>query len=110
VHPKIIKFPHPKMSLKEYVREGLKESFKESFKKRRSKLEIIADVLSAARGGANKTAIAHNANLNFNRVENYLSYLVEKGLMEHTDGEYKTTEKGREFLRDYQKMKELLKR
>ena len=96
------------MPLKEYIREGLKESFKGSFKERRGKLEIIADVLLVARGGAKKTAIAHNANVNFNRVENYLLYLEEKGLIEHTSGEYKTTEKGKEFLRDYQKMKEQL--
>ena len=98
------------MPLKEYIREGLKESFKGSFKERRGKLEIIADVLSVARGGAKKTAIAHNANVNFNRVGNYLLYLEEKGLIENTgmSGGYKTTEKGKEFLRDYRKMKEQL--
>ena len=96
------------MPLKEYIREGIKEGLKNRFKERRGKLEIIADVLSVARRGAKKTAIAHNANVNFNRVENYLLYLEEKGLMEHTSREYKTTEKGKEFLRDYKKMKEQL--
>ena len=96
------------MPLKEYIREGIKESFKGSFKERRGKLEIIADVLLVARRGAKKTAIAHNANVNFDRVGKYLSYLEEKGLMEHTSREYKTTEKGKEFLRDYKKMKEQL--
>ena len=98
------------MPLEEHIREGLRWSFKERFKERRGRLEIIADILLVAKKGEKKTAIAYKANLNFNRVENYLSYLEEKGLMEHTGGEYKTTEKGREFLRDYQKMKELLKR
>jgi len=94
------------MPLKEYIREGLKENFKE----RRGKLEIIADVLLVARGGAKKTGIAHNANVNFIRVGNYLLYLEEKGLIENTgmSGEYKTTEKGKAFLRDYWKMKEQL--
>ncbi|MEA2032044.1 MAG: winged helix-turn-helix domain-containing protein [Euryarchaeota archaeon] len=50
----------------------------------------------------------NKANLNFKRVERYLPYLEEKGLIEHTSGEYKTTERGKEFLRDYQKMKEQL--
>ena len=96
------------MPLEEHIREGLRWSFKERFKERRGRLEIIADILLVAKKGEKKTAIAYKANLNFNRVENYLSYLEEKGLMEHTGGEYKTTEKGREFLHDYQKMKELL--
>ena len=81
---------------------------KKSFKERRGRLEISADILLVARRGAKKTAIVYNANLNFRRVENYLLYLKEKGLIEHMGGEYKTTEKGKEFLRDYQKMKEQL--
>ena len=92
------------MPLEEHIREGLKKSFKE----RRGKLEIIADILSVAKKGAKKIAIAHNANLIFDRVGKYLFYLEKKGLIQHTGGEYKTTEKGKEFLRDYQKMKELL--
>jgi len=96
------------MPLEEHIREGLRWSFKERFKERRGRLEIIADILLVAKKGEKKTAIAYKANLNFNRVENYLSYLEEKGLIEHTGGEYKTTGKGKEFLHDYQKMKELL--
>ena len=96
------------MPLKEHIREGLRGSLRKKFKERRGRLEIIADILLVARGGAKKTAIAHNANVNFDRVVKYLSYLEEKGLMEHTSREYKTTEKGKEFLRDYQKMKEQL--
>jgi len=97
------------MPLEEHIREGLRWSFKKRFKERRGRLEIIADILLVAKKGEKKTVIAYKANLNFNRVENYLSYLEEKGLIEHTaGGEYKTTGKGEEFLRDYQKMKELL--
>ena len=61
-----------------------------------------------ARRGAKKTAIVYNANLNFDRVGKYLLYLEEKGLIEHTNDGYKTTERGKEFLRDYRKMKEQL--
>lgn len=57
-----------------------------------------------------KTAIARKVNLNFQRVEKYLSYLEERGLIEYTNNGYKTTEKGKEFLHDYKKMKELFKR
>ena len=96
------------MPLEEQIREGIKESLKKSFKERRGKLEIIADILLVARRGAKKTAIVYNANLNSDRVGKYLLYLEEKGLIEHTNDGYKTTEKGKEFLRDYQKMKEQL--
>lgn len=96
------------MSLEAVIRESLKESFKESFKERRGRLEIIADVLIVARGGAKKTQIVYRANLNFKRVGIYLPYLKEKGLIENTSSEYTTTEKGKEFLRVYQKMKEQL--
>jgi len=87
------------MSLEVAIREGIRESFKERFKERRGKLEIIADVLLVAREGAKKTQIVYNANLNFKRIENYLPYLEEKGLIESMCREYKTTEKGKEFLR-----------
>jgi Predicted transcriptional regulator len=97
------------MPLEEAIKEGIRESLKKSFKKRRGRLEIIADILSVAKDGAKKTEIVYRANLNFNRVENYLPYLAEKELIEDTaEGGYKTTEKGNEFLSDYKKMKEHL--
>ncbi|MCK4732744.1 MAG: winged helix-turn-helix domain-containing protein [Methanophagales archaeon] len=79
------------------------------FKKRRGSIAIIVDILSVAGEKAKKTQIVYKANLNFRMVGEYLPHLVDKGLIENTDGEYKTTEKGEEFLTDYQKMKEILK-
>lgn len=79
------------------------------FKKRRASIAIIVDILSVAEEKAKKTQIVYKANLNFRMVEEYLPHLLDKGLIENTDGEYKTTEKGEEFLADYQKMKEMLK-
>ena len=96
------------MSVEEHIKERLKESLKESFKERRGGLEIIADILLVTREGEKKTQIVYKANLNFTRVGKYLPYLVEKGLIEYRDNEYKTTERCKEFLRDYQKMKEQL--
>jgi predicted transcriptional regulator len=96
------------MSVEEHIKEHLKESLKESFKERRGGLEIIADILLVAKEGEKKTQIVYKANLNFKRVGKYLPYLVDKGLIENRDNEYKTTERGKEFLKDYQKMKEQL--
>jgi len=43
------------MPLEEHIRGGIKGGLKKRFKERRGKLEIIADVLLVARGGAKKT-------------------------------------------------------
>jgi len=97
------------MRMEEHIKERRWESLKDSFKKRRGKLEIIIDILSVAMKDAKKTEIVYKANLNFKRVGKYLPYLEEKGLIENMGSEYKTTEKGKQFLRDYRKMKEQLK-
>ena len=97
------------MPLSEYIKEALKESYKDSFKKRRGRTDIMADILSVAKEKAKKTQIVYKADLNFRMVDEYLPHLMDKGLIENTDGEYKTTEKGGDFLTDYRKMKEMLR-
>ncbi len=77
-------------------------------KGRRGKFEIIADVLSVARGGAKKTQIVYKTNLNFRIVSEYLSFLEGKGFIGNTSREYTTTEKGEKFLRLYKQMEEQL--
>jgi len=89
--------------------EGINESFKMRLKERRGKLEIIEDVLFVARNGARKTGIVYKANLNFTRLTGYIQYLEDKDLLEISGPLYKTTSKGKEFLQDYQKMKEVLR-
>ncbi|MBE9593169.1 MAG: winged helix-turn-helix domain-containing protein [Proteobacteria bacterium] len=73
-------------------------------KERRSRMDIIADILSVAGEEAKKTHIVYRANLNFARVDEYLQYMVDKGLIEKKSREYKTTERGEEFLRTYLEM------
>ena len=68
----------------------------------RSRLEIIADVLSVARGGAKKTQIMYQANLSYKLLVRYLRYVMEAGLLASgSDDSYVLTEKGREFLDQY---------
>ena len=97
------------MSISDRIKENLRESLKAKFKYRRGKIDIIADILSVTQKESKKTQIVYSANLNFTRVEDYLPFLMDKELMTNIDGEYKTTEKGRGFLRNYQAMNELLK-
>jgi len=74
--------------------------------RRRSRAEVIVDILSEAMKGANKTRIMYRANLNFLRFERYFGELLAKGLIVVVDNPgvysggvvYQTTEKGRELL------------
>jgi len=91
------------------VMQRMNFPLKDRLKKRRGSIAIIVDILSVAEEKTKKTQIVYKADLNFRMVGEYLPHLVDKGLIENTDGEYKTTEKGEEFLTDYQKMKEMLK-
>ena len=97
------------MPISEYIKKRASENFKDRVKERRGRAEIIADILSAAMKEAKKTQIVYKANLNFRRARKYLPYLEEKGLIENIGSEYKTTEKGKQFLQDYQKLDEQLK-
>ena len=68
---------------------------------RRNDMDICADILSVARGGAKKTHLVYKANLNFNIVKKYLSRLSEQSLISSEDGHYVTTEEGVRFLEKY---------
>jgi len=79
---------------------------------RRSRFEIVGGILSLTRDGARKTSIVYRANLNFNVVNKYLDLLIQEGLISLTPGserEFKTTEKGLEFLKVYKNLKNIAK-
>jgi len=72
--------------------------------KRRSKFDIIIAILDVVSGGATKTKIVYNANLNFNLATKYLDLLLEKGLVRADGSSYVITEEGKTFA---EKAKEL---
>jgi predicted transcriptional regulator len=72
---------------------------------RRTNLDICADLLYVAKGGAKKTHLVYQANLNFALVKKYLSRLTENGLLEPVNGSFFTTDKGSRFLDQYEIMK-----
>ena len=74
---------------------------------RRNDFDICADILKISKGGAKKTHIVYQANLNFSIVKKYLSRLITSGfLLDRSDrGEYLTTEQGAEFLEQYARLK-----
>ncbi len=75
---------------------------------RRSEIEIFADILQIATTKVNKTTLLYQANLNYNLLQKYLVFLVERGLLGKFGNSYMTTPKGREFLAILKKIQALL--
>jgi len=67
-------------------------------RKKRSKYEIIQDVLDQCQTGSKKTWVMYRANLSYDLTTNYLNELEKLGLVEPKDGLYYTTDKGKQLL------------
>lgn len=93
---------------------GLELGEMERAKRRRSRIEVICDILSEALGGANKTRLMYHCNLNFMRFNRYLQELLDAGLIERVGSNpegivlYKTSDKGRELIRVLRKANDLM--
>ena len=78
---------------------------------RRSRHEIMIDILRIVVREANVTRIVYGANINFKMAQTYMTYMVEKGLVEPQSKSgkicYKITDKGRTFLRKFSELIEL---
>jgi predicted transcriptional regulator len=75
---------------------------KRSYKKHRSKEEIVANILKAARNNATKTKIMRRCYISYNLLQKYLNYATVSGLLfhDHRSNEYRLTSKGIQYL-DY---------
>jgi predicted transcriptional regulator len=78
--------------------------------KYRSRTDIAAAILEIALDGSIKTKIMYKAFLSFPQLKEYLSVLEEKGLLEYlsTDHEYHTTDKGKQFLKMYKDVGQMI--
>jgi predicted transcriptional regulator len=69
---------------------------------RRSRMDIVVDVLTVALDGVLKTRIMYEANLSYKLLQRYLALLQKENLIEAVRREgvtiYVTTEKGRSLL------------
>lgn len=77
--------------------------------KRRSEIEIIGEILDLSKEGAKKTEILYQSNMSFSQLQHYLSFLLEKNIVEENitvndNGRsfkiYVTTEKGNNLLEE----------
>ncbi|MCS7387073.1 MAG: hypothetical protein NDF55_10190 [archaeon GB-1867-005] len=80
---------------------------------RRSKLEIYMDVLRIISKGCHKpTRIMYRSNLSWNPLCEVMDFLVNQGVVRVKKSgkkkEYYLTEKGREILKYYEKLKLML--
>ncbi len=65
---------------------------------RRSRLDIIVNILEVAKEEVNKTGIVYRTNLNFIVTDKYLALLIEKGFLEKKREKYAITDNGKAFL------------
>lgn len=75
--------------------------------RRRSRQDIIAEILSIAQEGARPTRIMYKSNLNFERKERYLGSLLGARLLSvkvKSPLVYKTTKLGSEWLKNYRRV------
>ncbi len=80
-------------------------------KTKRTKMEIIYDILSAInrQGGTIKpTHLIYKANLSYNKLKDYTKILEGKKMIRYTENRKRTyieiTKDGRQFLAEYRKM------
>jgi len=90
----------------------LKKKGKRRFHQR-SRIDIMACILENSNEGSRKTRLIYRCNLSLAQFKLYRDCLIEVGLLRVSkleDGTeiYQTTDKGREFLRDYNSIKSIL--
>jgi predicted transcriptional regulator len=81
-------------------------------KNSRGKIEILADVLDHCQEGLKKTHIMLRAHLGYEQICYYLPHLINAGLVTQVivagSVVYRTTENGREFLKNYYNIMNLI--
>lgn len=81
----------------------------------RGRLDIIADILEASHGGTRKTYLMYRCNMSFKQLKHYLDFLLRKELLDEINdvdldlGIFRTTDKGKEFLKVYNGLKSLVR-
>ncbi|ACB39876.1 winged helix-turn-helix domain-containing protein [Pyrobaculum neutrophilum] len=78
-------------------------------RKRRTRLEIIADILAVLSTGCRPpTRLATEANLAYDRMAKIMESLVEKGLVREDAGVYCITQEGHRLLEAYRQWRNFL--
>ena len=78
---------------------------------KRSRHEIVSQILDICKDGASKTRIVYQANLNFRTVNPYLDLLIKNNLIRSKQEKivmYETTDKGVNLLDSYERIQNQL--
>lgn len=78
---------------------------------KRSRHEIMSQILDVCRNGASKTRIVYQVNLNFRTVNPYIDLLIKNKLITKKEGKnilYETTDRGVELLNKFKEMNDHL--
>ncbi len=80
--------------------------------KNRSRVEILYDIVAAAKPYGKKTHLMYKGNLSYQQLDLYLDFILKNGLLEERLVEdiklYYITQKGLEFMRLFEDMHRLL--
>jgi predicted transcriptional regulator len=81
--------------------------------KYRSNIEVMGQILQVANSDSNatKTKIMYQAFLSYNQLEEHLSFLIRKGLLncDVNTQTFRATEKGIQFLEAYNHLEDMIK-
>jgi predicted transcriptional regulator len=82
-----------------------------NIKAKRSQFKMLAEVLELCRKPTAKTQIMHKTNMSYSGMQKFLRHLIEMELVRQEDDgtKYVTMEKGREFVKRYTGLQDLLK-
>jgi predicted transcriptional regulator len=77
---------------------------------KRDRLEIIAEILGSCSEPKTKTHIMYGTNLSWKMLQQYLSELQSRGLLEvhGNSSKYVTTKRGLDFVKKWKELKEFL--
>ena len=77
---------------------------------KRDRVEIMAEILGLCLEPRSKTRVMYGTNLSWKMLQNYLSHLQERGLLEalNNSTKYLTTERGRDFVEKWKELQQLL--
>jgi len=79
---------------------------------KRGRLEIIREILTICHRPAKKTSVLYRCNLSYSQLQKYLEYLISRNLLNNSKNDGKTvytiTDKGKEFLEEYERLNNLL--
>ena len=76
---------------------------------RRERFEIIYNILLALIDGpTNKTTLAYKSRLDTRTLNRYLNHLIRIKLIDNEKDIFKLTDKGREYIRLYKELKDML--